>query len=238
MLVIDNLHVSFDGKSLLKAISLKIENGETHILLGPNGAGKSTLCKALAGHKEYSPKCGTMTFKGKNLETLKAEERVHEGLFIGFQTPVEIPGLLTLPFLQTIYNAKRKARGEKGLSTLDFKPFLLNRIKEWGIEETFLDRSLNTSLSGGEKKWSELLQMSVLEPDLAILDEIDSGLDVDALRKMAHILKKKTLLLITHNPSFIDILEPDFIHILCRGEIVKSGGREVIKEWKERGFNL
>ncbi len=242
MIEIKNLCASIDGKPILKGFNLKINAGEIHAIMGPNGAGKSTLAKVLAGHPSYTVTDGEVLFKGKNLLELSPEERAHMGLFMSFQYPVEIPGVSNIQFMRTAYNSNRKARGEKELTVEEFEKLLDEKMALVDIKAEFKERNLNEGFSGGEKKRNEILQMAVLEPALAILDETDSGLDIDAMRVVAagvnHIMHPEMgLLMITHYQRLLDYIKPDFVHVMMDGKIVQSGGSEMALELEEKGYD-
>jgi len=242
MLEIKDLCVSVEGKPILKGFSLLVKAGEIHAIMGPNGAGKSTLAKVLAGHPSYEITGGEVLFNGKNLLELEPEERAHLGLFMSFQYPVEIPGVSNVQFLRTSYNSIKKARGEKELSNEEFDVLLNEKMKLVDIKPEFKERNLNEGFSGGEKKRNEILQMAVLNPSLAILDETDSGLDIDAMRIVAagvnHIMNPEMgLILITHYQRLLDYITPHFVHVMVDGKIVQSGGPEQALELEERGYD-
>ncbi|NGX39518.1 MAG: putative ATP-dependent transporter SufC [Chlamydiae bacterium] len=242
MLKIKNLHVSIDGIVILKGIDLEINKGEIHAIMGPNGAGKSTLARVLAGDPAYEILSGEVIYEGKNILELDPEERAHLGLFIGFQYPVEIPGINNVKFLHAAHSAKRKALGEEPLSDEKFLSYLKEKLEALEMKEDFLDRNLNEGFSGGEKKRNEILQMAVLEPMMAILDETDSGLDIDAMRIVACGVKRlltpeKGLLLITHYQRLLDYIRPQFVHIMMDGQIVKQGGAELAHVLEEKGYD-
>ncbi len=242
MLDIKDLYCSIEGKAILKGLKLKVKAGEIHAIMGPNGAGKSTLAKVLAGHPAYTITRGEVTFKGQNLLELEPEERAHAGLFMSFQYPVEIPGVSNFLFLHTAYNVNRKARGEKELTAEEFAKYLNEKMALVDIKTEFKDRNLNEGFSGGEKKRNEILQLAVLQPSLAILDETDSGLDIDAMRVVAsgvnHIMNKEMgLILITHYQRLLDYIKPDFVHVMIDGKIVQSGGPEMALQLEEKGYD-
>lgn len=242
MLNIDNLHVSVDDKTILKGINLTIKPGEVHAIMGPNGSGKSTLTHALAGKDDYSITKGGVAFQDKDLFKLSIEERAHAGIFLGFQYPVEIPGVANVNFLKASVNALRTARGEEELDAMDFLQLAREKIKAVEMDEDFLYRSLNDGFSGGEKKRNEILQMIMVEPKLAILDETDSGLDIDALKVVAQGINTlrsadRSILLITHYQRLLDYVEPDHVHVLADGKIVKSGGKELALELEAKGYS-
>lgn len=241
MLDIQNLQVAVDGKLILKGLDLHVRAGEVHAVMGPNGAGKSTLANVLAGREGYEIKGGSVQYQGKDLLALPAEQRAREGVFLSFQYPVEIPGVSNAYFLKAAVNAVRKHRGVAELDAMEFLQFVRERMKLVEMDEKFLNRSVNEGFSGGEKKRNEILQLSLLEPRLAVLDETDSGLDIDALRIVAsgvNALRSpdRALLVITHYQRLLDYLVPDHTHVLLGGRIVKSGGRELALELEQRGY--
>lgn len=243
MLSIKNLKVSVQGKNILKGINLEIKPGEVHAIMGPNGSGKSTLASVLAGRDGYEIQEGSVQFKNQDLFTLEPEIRAQEGLFLGFQYPVEIPGVGNLYFLRTALNAIRKHRGLAEVDAVDFLALTKEKMKLLGLEKSLVDRAVNHGFSGGEKKRNEIFQMSVLEPDLAILDETDSGLDIDALKIVSQGVNsvrspKRSILLITHYQRLLDYIKPDFVHVLANGQIVKSGGIEIAQNLEKHGYNL
>ena len=242
MLEIKNIHAQIDEKSILKGINLDIKAGEVHAIMGPNGSGKSTLASVIAGKEEYEIQQGSILFDGKDIGELSVEERAHQGVFLSFQYPVEIPGVTVTNFIKTALNETRKAKGLEDMPASE----MLKRIREKSelleIDRKFLSRSLNEGFSGGEKKRNEIFQMAMLEPKLAILDETDSGLDIDALRIVANgVNKLKTknnaVLVITHYQRLLDYIVPDFVHVLYDGKIVKSGGKELAFELEEKGYD-
>jgi len=241
ILSIDNLQVRVDGKDILKGLSLKIMPGEVHAIMGPNGSGKSTLANTLAGKPGYEISGGTAHYKGKNLADLDAHVRAGEGLFLGFQYPVEIPGVSNLNFLRTALNAQRAYRGEEELDAATFLKNIKEKAKLLSMDFDMQKRAVNVGFSGGEKKRNEMLQMLMLEPDLAILDETDSGLDIDALKIVAEGINAirspdRGLLLITHYQRLLNYVEPDFVHVLQDGQIVRTGDKELAKELEEKGY--
>ncbi len=241
MLEIRNLHVTVDGKPILKGLELAIEPGEVHALMGPNGAGKSTLSYVIAGRKGYDVTEGQVLFDGQDILEMEPEERACAGLFLAFQYPVEIPGVSGTTFLKTALNSLRKARGEAELDAMQFLKFVREKAKPLGIGDEMLKRAVNVGFSGGEKKRNEVLQMAVLEPRLAVLDETDSGLDIDALRIVADGVNKlrdpaRATLVITHYQRLLDHIVPDRVHVLADGRIVKSGGKELALELEEKGY--
>lgn len=242
MLKINNIHAHIDEKSILKGIHLDIKPGEVHAIMGPNGSGKSTLASVIAGKEDYEIEKGSILFEGEDISELSVEERAHKGIFLSFQYPVEIPGVTVTNFIKTALNETRKAKGLDDMSASE----MLKRIREKSelleIDRKFLSRSLNEGFSGGEKKRNEIFQMAMLEPKLAILDETDSGLDIDALRIVANgVNKLKTkdnaTLVITHYQRLLDYIVPDYVHVLYNGKIVKSGGKELAFELEEKGYD-
>lgn len=242
MLSISNLQAEIDGKEILKGINLEVKPGEVHAIMGPNGSGKSTLASVLAGRSDYEVTGGSVTFNGNDLLEMEADERAREGVFLAFQYPVEIPGVSTANFLKTAVNEVRKHRGEEPYSAMDFLKVMREKAKIVEIDPSFFSRSLNEGFSGGEKKRNEIFQMAMLEPTLSILDETDSGLDIDALRIVAdgvNKLKSSTnaTIVITHYQRLLDYIVPDFVHVLYKGRIVKSGGKELALELEEKGYD-
>ena len=241
MLNIKNLEATIDNKHILRGLNLDIKPGEVHAIMGPNGSGKSTLANVLSGKNGYEIK-GDINFHGKNLNELSTEERAQKGIFLAFQYPLEIHGVNTNIFLKTSLNAVRKANGEKELDTLTFLKLIKEKASELGIDEKFLSRQLNVGFSGGEKKKNEILQMKLLQPELSILDETDSGLDIDALRIVADGVnsyknKNNAFLIITHYQRLLDYIKPDFIHVLSDGKIVKTGNAELGTELEKTGYS-
>ncbi|MEG1580318.1 MAG: Fe-S cluster assembly ATPase SufC [Bacteroidaceae bacterium] len=242
MLEIKNLCASIEGKQILKGINLTIADGEVHAIMGPNGSGKSTLSNVLVGHPSYTVTDGTVTFNGKNLLDLAPEDRSHEGIFLSFQTPIEIPGVSMVNFLRAAINAKRKYHGQEPMSAGEFLKLMREKRKVVELDSKLANRSVNEGFSGGEKKRNEIFQMAMLEPTLSILDETDSGLDVDALRIVAdgfNMLRapETSAIVITHYQRMLDYLKPDVVHVLIDGRIVKTGGPELAKEIESRGFD-
>jgi Fe-S cluster assembly ATP-binding protein len=241
MLEIKNLHAAVDGKEILKGIDLSIKAGEVHAVMGPNGSGKSTLSYVLAGREGYEVTQGAVKYKGKDLLALKPEERAAQGIFLAFQYPVEIPGVSNINFLKSALNAVRKSRGEDELDAMQMLKLLREKSKALGMTEEMLKRAVNVGFSGGEKKRNEVLQMAVLEPALCILDETDSGLDIDALKIVANGVntlrrKDRAMLVITHYQRLLDYIKPDFVHVLAQGRIQKSGGPELARELETKGY--
>jgi len=241
MLKIENLKVEIEGKEILSGINLEVKAGEVHAIMGPNGSGKSTLASALAGREYAEITEGTVTYLGKNLLELEPDERALEGLFLGFQYPVEIPGVSMVNFLRTAVNEQRKYKGEDPLSAGEFLKLMHERKSVVGIDSNLTNRSVNEGFSGGEKKKNEIFQMALLKPLLAILDETDSGLDIDALKVVANgvnTLKtsENATIVITHYQRLLEYIIPDFVHVLYKGKIVKSGGRELAIELEEKGY--
>ena len=240
MLEIKNLQVSINNKLILKGLNLSIKPGELHAVMGPNGSGKSTLANVLSGKSGYKIS-GTLNFEGKNLKEIPIEERAQKGIFLAFQYPLEIPGVNTNNFLKTSLNSIRKARGEKEIDTLSFLKMVKEKSSELGIDENFLSRQLNVGFSGGEKKKNEILQMKILDPYFSILDETDSGLDIDALKTVAKGVnssrsKQKSFLVITHYQRLLDYIKPDFVHVLSDGKIIKTGCGDLAEELEKTGY--
>jgi Fe-S cluster assembly ATP-binding protein len=242
ILSIKDLTAEVDNTPILKGINLEIKAGEIHAIMGPNGSGKSTLSKALTGHPAYTITGGEATFKGKNLFDLAPEERSREGLFLSFQYPLEIPGVSNLDFLRVAYNSKQKHQGLEELDAFDFDDLVRERLDIVKMNPAFLDRSVNEGFSGGEKKRNEILQMALLEPTLAILDETDSGLDIDALKIVANGVNQlarpdRAILMITHYQRLLDYIVPDYVHVMEGGRIVTTGGKELAFELEARGYD-
>lgn len=242
MLSISNLQAAIGEKQILKGLDLEVKAGEVHAIMGPNGAGKSTLASVLAGRTDYEVTGGSVTFDGKDLLEMAPEERAAEGIFLAFQYPVEIPGVSTTNFLKTAMNEIRKYRGEQPLDAVQFLKLMKEKMQLVNIDQSLLSRSLNEGFSGGEKKRNEIFQMAMLEPKLAILDETDSGLDIDALRIVAEGVNKlrspeRATILVTHYQRLLDYIVPDFVHVLYKGRIVKSGSKELAYELEEKGYD-
>ncbi len=241
LLKIENLHTSVEGKTILKGIDLTLDYGQVHAIMGPNGSGKSTLANVLAGRQGYEITQGEVWYQGKDLLAMPPEERAREGLFLAFQYPVEIPGVSNIYFLKAALNAIRKHRGEPEVDAMDFILLVKEKMKRMQMEEQFLYRAINEGFSGGEKKRNEILQMLVLEPTLCLLDEIDSGLDIDALRIVADGIEAlrssdRGFLMVTHYQRLLDYVQPDVVHVFADGRIVKSGGPELAKELEVKGY--
>ncbi|RIV86894.1 Fe-S cluster assembly ATPase SufC [Aurantiacibacter zhengii] len=243
MLKIENLHAEIDGKEILKGLSLEVNAGEIHAIMGPNGAGKSTLAYVLGGRPGYEVTQGTVTFNGKDLLDMEPHERAALGMFLGFQYPVEIPGVSNVQFLREALNSQRKARGEEPLSGGEFLKLAKEKAGLLKLDMEMLKRNVNVGFSGGEKKRNEMVQMGILDPAFAVLDETDSGLDIDALKVVGEginaIMRKsdKAVLLITHYQRLLDYVEPDFVHILSAGKIVKTGGADLAKQLEAEGYD-
>jgi Fe-S cluster assembly ATP-binding protein len=241
MLDIENLHVEADETEILRGIDLEVEAGEVHAIMGPNGSGKSTLAKVVAGHEDYEVTDGSITYQGDDLLELEAEDRAHAGIFMAFQYPVEIPGVTQMTFLRSALNTIREENGEDPISAGEFLERAREALDMLDLPEDMLKRSLNEGFSGGEKKRNEILQMAVLEPDLAILDETDSGLDIDALQTVADGINEmrsddRAMVLITHYERVLEYVEPDRLHVLIGGKVAKSGGPELAEELEEKGY--
>jgi Fe-S cluster assembly ATP-binding protein len=242
MLEIKDLVAGIEGKEILKGLTLTINPGEVHAIMGPNGSGKSTLANVLAGRPKYEVISGSVTFEGKDLLDLPTEERAREGVFLAMQYPVEIPGVNNIYFLKSALNAMRKHRGEEELDAMEFLQLAREKMKVVELDEAFMNRGVNEGFSGGEKKRNEIFQMAVLDPKLAILDETDSGLDIDALRIVAEGVntlrtEAHSVLVITHYQRLLRYLVPDFVHVLANGRIVKSGGKELAEELEQKGYD-
>ncbi len=242
MLQIKNLQASIEGKQILNGIDLQVNAGEVHAIMGPNGSGKSTLASVLAGREEYEVTGGEVAFQGKNLLELEPDQRAGEGIFLAFQYPVEIPGVSTVNFMKTAVNKIRAYRGQNALDAVAFLQLMKEKMKLVEIDQALLSRSLNEGFSGGEKKRNEIFQMAMLEPTLSILDETDSGLDIDALRIVANGVNKlrnknNATIVVTHYQRLLDYIVPDFVHVLYKGRIVKSGGKELAKDLEAKGYD-
>ena len=242
MLEIKNLHVKADGKEILRGIDLKVKAGEVHSIMGPNGSGKSTLAQVLAGRESYEITAGEVIYEGKDLLEMAPEVRARQGIFLAFQYPVEIPGVSNTYFLKAALNALRKERGEEEVDAMDFLALIKEKMKLLGIDETLIGRPVNEGFSGGEKKRNEIFQMAVLEPKLAILDETDSGLDIDALKIAADGVNslrspERAFIVVTHYQRMLNYIVPDFVHVLYEGRIVKSGGKDLALELEEKGYS-
>jgi Fe-S cluster assembly ATP-binding protein len=242
LLEIKDLHAGIKGKEILKGLNLTVNAGEVHAIMGPNGSGKSTLSKVLAGHPTYEVLSGEVTYDGKNLLELEPDERAREGVFMAFQHPIEIPGVSNSQFLRLAYNEKMKHLGLEELDPLEFNDYLKEKAKLVEMNPEFFKRSVNEGFSGGEKKRNEILQMAVLEPKLAILDETDSGLDIDAVRIVSEGINKlrsseNGIILVTHFQRILNYIEPDFVHVLANGKIAQTGGKELALELEEKGYD-
>ncbi|MFM9874237.1 MAG: Fe-S cluster assembly ATPase SufC [Fimbriimonadaceae bacterium] len=243
MLEIKNLHASVaeDGKEILRGINLSVKPGEVHAIMGPNGSGKSTLANILAGREDYEVTDGSIEYKGEDLIELDPEDRAHKGVFLAFQYPVEIPGVSNTYFLRAALNAKREANGEPEMGSMDFMKYIREKVKQLGLKDELLTRSVNEGFSGGEKKRNEIFQMAVLEPSLCVLDETDSGLDIDALQTVAagvNALRspERAFVVVTHYQRLLNFIVPDYVHILMNGRIVKSGDKSLALELEDKGY--
>ena len=242
MLEIRNLHAGIDGNEILKGINLTVRKGEVHAIMGPNGSGKSTLAKVLAGHPQYQVTAGEVLYEGRNLLEMPPDERARAGVFMAFQYPIEVPGVSNAQFLRLAYNEKRKHLGEEELDPLEFKDLLKEKAKVVEMDASFMTRSVNEGFSGGEKKRNEILQMAVLEPKLAVLDETDSGLDIDALRVVASGVNKlltpdNAIIVVTHYQRLLNYIVPDYVHVLSAGRIAREGGKELALELEAKGYD-
>ena len=242
MLKIKNIHAKIEDKGILNGIDLEIKAGEIHAIMGPNGSGKSTLASVITGKEEYEVTDGQILFENEDLEEVSPEERAHKGIFMSFQYPIEIPGITTTNFIKTAINETRKARGENDMAAKDMLKMLREKCDLLGIDQKFLSRSINDGFSGGEKKRNEIFQMAMLEPKLAILDETDSGLDIDALKIVANGVNKlknqeNAVMVITHYQRLLDYIVPDYVHVLFDGKIVKSGTKDLAHELEQKGYD-
>jgi Fe-S cluster assembly ATP-binding protein len=242
MLEVKNLHASIEGNKILKGINLRVNAGEVHAIMGPNGSGKSTLAQVLAGREEYEVTDGEVIYENKNLLDFSPEDRAREGIFLAFQYPIEIPGVSNTNLLKTALNEIRKYRGEEELDAMEFLTIIKQKMKYVELDESFLKRAVNEGFSGGEKKRNEIFQMAVLNPKLAILDETDSGLDIDALKIVANGVNKlkskdNATIVVTHYQRLLNFIIPDFVHVLYNGRIVKSGGKELAYQLEEKGYD-
>ncbi len=243
MLEIKNVHahVESDEIEILKGVNLKVNQGEIHAIMGPNGSGKSTLSKVIAGHPEYEVSEGEILFNGENILEMDADERAHLGLFLAFQYPVEVPGITNKTLLREAYNTIARANDRDELDPIEFEDYLISKLDIINMSDQFLERSINTGFSGGEKKKNEIFQMAVLNPTLALLDETDSGLDIDALRTVSDGINRfasedKAIILVTHYQRLLEYVKPDFVHVMRDGKIVKSGGKDLALELEEKGY--
>ncbi len=242
MLTIKNIHANIDGKEILKGLNMEVQPGEVHAIMGPNGSGKSTLASVLAGREEYEVTAGEVMFKGENMLELAPEERARKGMFLAFQYPIEIPGVSNANFLKTAVNEIRKSKGLPVLDSKDFLKLMKEKMQLVEMDKTMTQRSVNEGFSGGEKKRNEIFQMAMLEPELCILDETDSGLDIDALRIVSNGVNalrngQRSFIVITHYQRLLDYIVPDFVHVLYKGRIVKSGTKELALELEEKGYD-
>lgn len=242
ILSVKDLQAQVDGTPILKGVNLEVRAGEIHAIMGPNGSGKSTFSKVLAGHPAYSVTGGEVVFQGTNLLEMEAEERARSGVFLAFQYPLEVPGVSNLDFLRVAYNSHRKAKGLPEVDTFDFDDLVMEKLEVVKMNSSFLERSVNEGFSGGEKKRNEILQMAILEPKLAILDETDSGLDIDALKIVSNGVNQLTnaenaTIMITHYQRLLDYIVPDFVHVMAQGRIIRSGGKELALELESRGYD-
>jgi Fe-S cluster assembly ATP-binding protein len=242
LLEIKNLHTTVNGNEILRGVDLTVNTGEVHSIMGPNGSGKSTLAQVLARRESYQINAGSVEFNGKDLLAMKPEEAAWEGLFLAFQYPVEIPGISNAYFLRAALNSIRKSRGQEELDAIDFLPLLKEKMRLLEMDDKFLNRPVNEGFSGGEKKRNEIVQMAVLEPRLAVLDETDSGLDIDALKVVANGVNKmrskdRAIVVVTHYQRLLNYIVPDYVHVLVNGRIVKSGGPELALELEEKGYS-
>jgi len=242
MLKIDNLHASVEGYDILKGLDLEVSPGEVHAIMGPNGSGKSTLAHILAGRDDYEVSQGSVSYKGQQLLDMEPEERAHEGVFLAFQYPVEIPGVNNIYLLKSALNAKRKHQGLEEVDSVDFLTDVRQKLKLMGMDESFLQRSVNEGFSGGEKKRNEVFQMMVLEPELCVMDETDSGLDIDALKVVANGVSQmrtsdRAFVIVTHYQRLLDHIQPDRVHVLADGQVVRSGDKDLAHELEAHGYD-
>lgn len=242
MLTVKDLKVAVEDKTILNGINLEVKPGEVHAIMGPNGSGKSTFANVVAGREDYEVESGSIQYKGEDLLEMEVDERALAGIFMAFQYPVEIPGVSTSNFLKSIVNANREARGVEAMNAMQMLKYIREKIEMVGMDEKFLRRSLNEGFSGGEKKRSEMLQMALLEPSLAILDETDSGLDIDALRIVSGAVNKlrtqeRSFIIVTHYQRLLNYIEPDFVHVLYNGRIVKSGDKSLAHQLEDKGYD-
>ena len=242
MIEIKNLHVEVEGNKILKGVNLEVKKGETHAIMGPNGSGKSTLAQVLAGHEDYDITEGSIDYLGKDLLEMDVDERACEGIFLAFQYPVELPGVNNMYFLRSALNAQRKYRGEKEIDAMEFIDLIGDKIKLLNLKDSLLKRPVNEGFSGGEKKRNEIFQMAILEPKLALLDETDSGLDIDALRVVANGVnsmrnEERATILVTHYQRLLNYIVPDFVHVLVDGKIINSGDKNLALELEEKGYD-
>jgi Fe-S cluster assembly ATP-binding protein len=242
MIKIENLHVEVDGNQILKGINLEVKAGETHAIMGPNGSGKSTLAQVIAGHEDYEVTQGKVEYLNNDLLEMDVDERACEGIFLAFQYPVELPGVNNTYFLKSALNAQRKYRGEKEIDAMEFMDLISDKIKLLNLKDSLLKRPVNEGFSGGEKKRNEIFQMAVLEPKLALLDETDSGLDIDALRVVAEGVntmrnKENAIIIVTHYQRLLNYIIPDFVHVLVDGKIISSGNKNLALELEEKGYD-
>lgn len=241
MLEIQNLHARVEEKEIVRGLNLTVRPGEVHAIMGPNGSGKSTLANVLAGREDYEVTDGSISLEGEDLLEMEPEDRAHAGVFLAFQYPVEIPGVSNVYFLRSALNAIRKARGEEELDSMSFMKYIREKIKLLGLKDELLNRSVNEGFSGGEKKRNEIFQMAVLEPKLCVLDETDSGLDIDALQTVANGVNAlrspdRAFIVVTHYQRLLNYIVPDYVHVMVEGRLVKSGGRELALELEEKGY--